>query len=164
MPSTSSAPSERAQSGPKCLIPYGDSHQGNSFLRADGQRVWHDWQLVRKGRPWRDVTYFMLAALTTEERRASAAGLIRHYREALKATGAEGVLDQDAAWDELRRWPIYGLQVWMASMDPWGQGGLQTMIERFCSAIEDFDTISPPHQQTPRRQVTLGGEGSRRIA
>ena len=74
------------------------------------------------------------------------------------------MLDQDAAWDELRRWPIYGLQVWMASMDPWGQGGLQNMIERFCSAIEDFDTIALlTAGKTPRRQVTLGGEGSRQV-
>jgi len=39
---------ERERPGPRCLV-HGDAHQGNSFLRADGERVWVDWQLVRKG-------------------------------------------------------------------------------------------------------------------
>src|SRR3546814_6398246 len=45
---------EHAQTGPRCLV-HGDSHQGNSYVRPNGERVWLDWQLVRKGRPWRDV-------------------------------------------------------------------------------------------------------------
>jgi hypothetical protein len=84
------AEQERTQKAPRCLV-HGDSHQGNSFLRSssdgNGERVWHDWQLVRKGTPWRDITYFMLGALTIEERRAAAFDLVKHYREALTAHG-----------------------------------------------------------------------------
>ncbi len=98
---------EREQSSPSCLI-HGDSHQGNSFLRSDGQRIWLDWQLSRRGRPWRDIAYFMLGALTVEERRADAQRLLRVYREKLISLGAEGVLDQDAAWEQFRRWPVWG--------------------------------------------------------
>jgi hypothetical protein len=146
---------EMAQTTPRCLV-HGDAHQGNSFLRADGQRVWHDWQLVRKGRPWRDVTYFMTGALTIEERRASAKDLIKHYREALKATGAEGVLDQDAAFEQYRRWPVYGMQAWVANVDVWGQGG-RHITERFFSAAEDMDTINVLTKgKTPRRHPRLG--------
>jgi hypothetical protein len=147
---------EREQTTPLCLV-HGDSHQGNSFLRADGERIWHDWQLVRKGRPWRDFTYFMLGALTIEERRASAADLLKHYREALKATGAEGVLDQDAAWEQFRRWPVYGMQAWVANVDVWGQGQSAVITERYFSAAEDLDTIKLlTAGKTPRRQVKLG--------
>src|SRR3546814_1240936 len=67
---------EHAQTGPRCLV-HGDSHQGNSYVRPNGERVWLDWQLVRKGRPWRDVTYFMLGALTIDERRSAARDLLR---------------------------------------------------------------------------------------
>ena len=153
---------ERAQTAPYCLV-HGDSHQGNSFLRANGERVWHDWQLVRKGRPWRDLTYFLLGALTIEERRASAGDLIKHYRQALSATGAQGVLDQDAAWEQFRRWPVYGMQSWLANVDQWGQGGLH-IVERIFTAAEDLDTIRLlTAGKTPAQAIKLG-EGARPIA
>lgn len=153
---------EMEQTSPRCLV-HGDSHQGNSFLRSNGVRVWHDWQLVRKGRPWRDITYFMLGALTIEERRASARDLIGHYRDALEAAGAEGVLDKDAAYEQVRRWPVYGMQAWIANVDQWGQGGMH-ITERFFAAAEDFDTINLLTKgKTPRRKVKLG-EGAREIA
>ena len=152
----------RTQPGPHCLV-HGDSHQGNSFLRANGERVWHDWQLVRQGQPWRDVTYFMLGALTIDERRASAADLIRHYRDALIATGARDVPDQDTAWDHFRRWPVYGMQAWLGNVDQWGQGGLH-MVERFVAAAQDLDTMALlTDGKAPRRAVRLG-EGARPIA
>ncbi len=153
---------EREQDAPYCLV-HGDAHQGNSFLRANGERVWHDWQLVRKGRPWRDLTYLMLGALTVEERRASASELIRHYRQALVAAGAEGVLSQDAAWEQFRRWPVYGMQAWLANVDQWGQGGLH-IVERFFTAAEDLDTIKLlATGKTPRRRIRLG-VGARPVA
>jgi hypothetical protein len=153
---------ERDQSAPLCLV-HGDAHQGNSFLRASGERLWHDWQLVRKGRPWRDVTYFMLGALTIEERRASAGDLIEHYRRALAAQGADGVPDQNAAWDQFRRWPAYGMQAWLANVDQWGQGGLH-IVERFFSAAEDLGTIELlTAGKRQRRRVELG-MGARPVA
>src|SRR3546814_19223254 len=78
-----------AQKSPRC-VNLGDCHQGNTYVMPDGERVWLDWQLVRKGRPWRDLTYFTIGALTIEERRASERDLLAHYRAALVATGAEG--------------------------------------------------------------------------
>lgn len=152
----------RTQPGPHCLV-HGDSHQGNSFLRSNGERVWHDWQLVRQGQPWRDVTYFMLGALTIEERRASAAELIRHYREALAATGAHHVPDQATAWAHFCRWPVYGIQAWLGNVDQWGQSGAP-MVERFCAAAEDLDTLALlTAGKPPLRNVRLG-QGARPIA
>ena len=80
---------ERSQTGPRCVV-HGDCHLGNSYRRADGERIWLDWQLVRKGRPWRDLTYFMIGSLTIEERRQSERALHKHYRDALVATGRAG--------------------------------------------------------------------------
>src|SRR3546814_8324361 len=88
--------------GPRCLV-HGDSHQGNSYVRPNGERVWLDWQLVRKGRPWRDVTYFMLGALTIDERRSAARDLLRHYRECLAATGVTGIISDEDIWEQFRR-------------------------------------------------------------
>ena len=155
---------EMAQTAPRCLM-HGDAHQGNSFVRPDGERAWLDWQLVRKGRPWRDVTYFMLGSLTLEERRASAPDLIRHYRQALAATGAQGVLDQDAAWEQFRRWPVYGMQSWLANVDAWAQANGAAITERFWRAAEELDTIRLlTAGNSPRRQVRLGVDLARQIA
>jgi hypothetical protein len=153
---------EREQTGPRCLV-HGDAHQGNSFLRANGERVWVDWQLVRKGTPWRDVSYFIVGALTVEERRASDRDLLAHYRDCLMRTGAEGVDDQDAAWEHFRRWPAYGMQSWLGNIDHWGQSGVE-MVKRVWAAAEDFDTIALlTHGKEPRRKVTLG-EGAAPLA
>ncbi len=129
---------ELSQTTPRC-VNLGDCHQGNTYRKPDGERIWLDWQLVRKGRPWRDLTYLMIGALTIEERRASERQLLSHYREALVATGARDVPDLDSIFEQYRRWVIYGMQAWIANMDFWGQVGLP-MNERFFTAGEDLGT------------------------
>ncbi len=153
---------ERELDGPRCLV-HGDAHQGNSFLRADGERVWHDWQLVRKGSPWRDVSYLIVGALTVDERSASARDLLDHYREALTATGATGVLGRDEAWEHFRRWPGYGIQSWLSNVSKWGQDGVE-MVRRFYAAADDYDTVALlTAGRTPRRNPALG-EGASSIS
>jgi hypothetical protein len=129
---------EHSQTTPRC-INLGDCHQGNTYIKPDGERIWLDWQLVRKGRPWRDFTYFTIGALTVEERRASERDLITHYRQQLIARGANNVPSADVIFEHYRRWVIYGMQAWVANMDHWGQSGLP-MNERFFTAGEDLGT------------------------
>lgn len=129
---------EASQTSPRCLL-LGDCHQGNTYVLPDGHRMWIDWQLVRKGRPWRDLTYFMIGCLTVEERRAAERDLLATYRAALVATGAQGVPDNEEIWGLYRRWVLYGMQAWIANMDIWGQIGLP-MNERFFTAGDDHDT------------------------
>lgn len=146
---------ELEQSGPLCLV-HGDAHQGNSYVRADGQRLWVDFQLVRKGTPWRDVNYFMVGALSVEDRRANDRDLLRHYREALLRAGAADVPSQDDAWEHFRRWSAYGMQCWLGNVDRWGQAGIE-MIRRFYASGEDYDTVTLlVGGKSPRRHVTLG--------
>jgi aminoglycoside phosphotransferase (APT) family kinase protein len=129
---------ERASAGPYCLI-LGDCHQGNTYILPGGERLWLDWQLVRRGRPWRDLTYFMVGSLTIEERRQNQHELIAHYRQQLLANGVGNVLGLEEIWEQYRRWVMYGIQAWAANMDSWGQNGLP-MNERFFTAGEDLDT------------------------
>jgi aminoglycoside phosphotransferase (APT) family kinase protein len=129
---------ERAFQAPYCLI-LGDCHQGNTYILPDGERLWLDWQLVRRGRPWRDLTYFMIGSLTVEERRQNQRDLIAHYREQLLAQGATNVIGTEEIWEQYRRWVMYGIQAWVANMDSWGQNGLP-MNERFFTAGEDLGT------------------------
>ncbi|MFA7554503.1 MAG: phosphotransferase [Spongiibacteraceae bacterium] len=129
----------QAQTGPLCVV-HGDSHLGNSYLRPSGERLWIDWQLVRKGHPWRDLTYFMLGTLTIDERRTEEDKLLKHYYEVLLSTGATDLMSLDKVREQYHRWPIYGMQAWLANQDEWGQHGLP-MVERFYQAAEDFGTL-----------------------
>lgn len=131
---------EQARAGPLCLV-HGDAHLGNSYLRADGARIWFDWQLIRKGRPWRDVTYFMIGSLRTEDRRKAERHLLRHYRDSLCAQGVTNVMSLEEIWGEYRRWPVYGMVSWLSNQDAWGQIGLPT-VERFYAAAADLDTLA----------------------
>jgi aminoglycoside phosphotransferase (APT) family kinase protein len=132
--------SERDRAGPLCLV-HGDAHLGNSYLRADGGRIWFDWQLIRKGRPWRDVTYFLIGSLRIEDRRKAERGLLRHYRESLRARGVADLMSPDEIWSEYRRWPVYGMVSWLSNQDAWGQIGLPS-VERFYAAAADLDTLT----------------------
>lgn len=128
---------ERAFEAPYCVI-LGDCHQGNTYILPNGERLWLDWQLGRRGRPWRDLTYFTVGSLTIEERRHHHRDLVAHYRDCLIREGATGVIDLDTIWTEqLPRWVMYGIQAWVANMDHWGQNGLP-MNERFFAAGEDM--------------------------
>ena len=153
---------EVAQTGPRCLV-HGDAHQGNSFLRADGQRIWVDWQLVRRGTPFRDVSYFSVSSLTVEERRGADRDLVEHYRQALLATGAQGVPGRDEAWQQFIRWPAYGTQAWLGNINIWGQSSGADMVQRHFAAAEDYDTVGLLTMGVlPRRQF-VPGEGAYRL-
>ncbi len=131
---------ELQQAGPLCLV-HGDAHQGNSYVDVQGRRLWLDFQLARKGTPWRDVNYFMIGALTIEERRANERELFALYRDALVASGAEGVAPVDDAWEQFRRWTAYGMQCWLGNVDRWGQDGIE-IVRRFYAAGDDYDTVA----------------------
>jgi Ecdysteroid kinase-like family len=129
---------ERAYKAPYCIA-LGDCHQGNTYILPQGERLWLDWQLVRRGRPWRDLTYFVVGALSIEERRKYHKDMVKQYREHLIATGAQGVPSFDEAWEQTRLFIMYGLQAWVANLDAWGQNGIP-MNERFFVAAEDYGT------------------------
>jgi Phosphotransferase enzyme family len=147
---------ERSRPGPRCLV-HGDAHQGNTFLQSNGERLWVDWQLVRKGTPWRDVSYLVLGALTLNERRSADRDLVEHYRQHLAATGATGVPDADEAWQQFMRWPAYGTQAWLGNINRWGQASGVEMVRRQFAALDDYDTIELlTSGKTPRRSFVPG--------
>lgn len=129
---------ERALDAPYCLL-LGDSHQGNTYILPNGERLWLDWQLVRRGRPWRDLTYFMVGTLTIEERRKHERDLLGLYRDKLIETGVTGVIGLDDIWEQHRRWVMLSVQAWVAALDRWGHTRLP-IIERCFVAAEDLGT------------------------
>lgn len=128
---------ETADTSPLCLV-HGDAHIGNSYLRPDGTRMWFDWQIVRKARPWRDVTYFLVGSLTVEQRRSAERDLVRHYCECLSRHGVD--LDVDTAWNDYRRWVLWGIIAWHLNINP--NEDTIAGLTRFCVAADDLDTAS----------------------
>ena len=125
---------EMADPSPLCLV-HGDAHLGNSYLCPDGHRIWLDWQIVRKGRPWRDVHYFMVGSLTIDQRREAERDLIRHYCERIARYGV--TLDVDKAWHDYHRWLIWGIIAWHTNINP--NENTLVSLERFCVAAKDHD-------------------------
>jgi hypothetical protein len=121
-----------SQPGPRCLV-HGDAHLGNSYALPDGRRLFLDWQIVRRGRPWRDYTYWVAGSLPKEERRHSERDLLARY---LKALAGHGVtISFDEAWDEYRRWLIWGLVAWHLNTNP--NENTMATLSRFIAAADD---------------------------
>ena len=123
-----------ASPGPRCLV-HGDAHLGNSYGLADGGRLFFDWQIVRKGHPWRDYSYFTIGSVRIEDRRTAERDLLGHYLAELARYGVEIAFDQ--AWDDYRRWVIWGLVAWQSNINP--QQATMPSLERFCAAATDFE-------------------------
>jgi hypothetical protein len=153
---------ERGLPGPRCLV-HGDAHQGNSFLRAGGERVWVDWQLVRSGSPWRDVSYFLVSSLSVDERRSADRSLVEHYRQRLLATGVQAVPSRDEAWAHVMRWPAYSTQAWLGNINQWGQRNGVEMVARHFAAAEDYDTVGLLTAGRAPRRPFVPGQGALRL-
>jgi len=125
---------EMADSGPLCLV-HGDAHLGNSYRPRDGNRIWFDWQIVRKGRPWRDVSYFVAGSLTVEQRRRAERDLICHYCDEMAKYGV--ALDLDTAWIDYRRWILWGVIAWHLNINP--NEDTLLVLERFGQAARDHE-------------------------
>jgi Phosphotransferase enzyme family len=122
-----------ADTSPLCLV-HGDAHLGNSFSQADGSCLFLDWQIVRKGHPWRDYSYFAVGSITVTDRRAAERDLLRHYLSVLASHGI--MIDFDTAWTEYRRWIIWGLVAWQSNINP--KEATLPSLERFCVAATDL--------------------------
>jgi aminoglycoside phosphotransferase (APT) family kinase protein len=124
---------DQASSAPRCLV-HGDAHLGNSYGLPDGERLWFDWQIVRRGRPWRDISYFLIGSITVEDRRGSERDLLRHYLD--KLTAFDVVIDFDQAFADYARWIVWGLVAWQSNINP--KEETMPPLERFCRAADDL--------------------------
>ena len=69
--------------GPMTLL-HGDAHIGNTYVLPDGDVGFLDWQVLRRGNWSQDVGYFLVSALTEEDRRNHETALLQVYRGALE--------------------------------------------------------------------------------
>ncbi|NQT74076.1 MAG: phosphotransferase [Chloroflexi bacterium] len=121
---------------------HGDSHVGNMYF-SDHDMGFLDWQVVRQGQGMRDVSYFMVASLPTEVRRAHERDLIRLYLDCLAGMGISD-LNFEQAWEQHR---LHAFYTWIAQIVTAAAGTLQSEpivragLKRTGTAIVDLDSL-----------------------
>lgn len=119
---------------PMTLI-HGDSHLGNTFAYPDGKAGMFDWQVIFRAPSMREVAYFILSALTHEQRAAYEDDLIAAYLSALRS---HGVAIDDA--HARRLYALFLLDSWDAHMKTYTRGGYghaDEAIRRRCVTMID---------------------------
>ncbi|TPG36589.1 phosphotransferase [Mycolicibacterium hodleri] len=128
-----------SSAAPRTLL-HGDPHLGNLGL-IDGDPVFLDWQVIRRGNAALDLSYFLTMSLDIEDRRAHEQALLREYLDRRTTLGG-GEQDFDALWASYRAQGLYGLLVWAATpevMQPSTVSG--PYVTRALAALEDLDTL-----------------------
>jgi hypothetical protein len=131
---------ELVRSGPTCLL-HGDSHFGNSYIRADGKVGFVDWQLMSKGHWVQDVAYFIVSALDVPDRRRAEQDLLVHY---LSELGKYGVTSPSfaEAWQQYKQAIIYSLVVWLGNPNNCQTPEINlTCLARTAFAMMDLETL-----------------------
>jgi hypothetical protein len=129
--------------GPLTLL-HGDAHIGNTYVLPDDDVGFLDWQVVRRGGWSHDVGYFLMSALTVEDRRSHEAELIEVYRHALEVPNDQRPAPEET-WLRYRASPVYGLAVWLATLG--ADTGAQSrqvclaLCERYAAALLELDTM-----------------------
>ncbi len=132
---------EISRDPPQCFI-HSDAHLDNWYYRPDGSPGLMDWQSPRMGSYAWDVSYYLISALSIEDRRASERDLVRHYRDHLAALVSPAPTF-DEAWLGYRQWNGYGLFVKIVNPDYFKPREINVAwMSRHVAATEDLDTFS----------------------
>ena len=128
--------------GPVTLL-HGDAHIGNTYVLPDDDVGFLDWEVVRRGNWSHDVGYFVMGALTTDDRRGCQEDLVNGYLAELDVEG-----DQRPTWDEAwlryRASAAYGLAIWLSTLgtDGWQRREVSlALAQRYADAFVELDAL-----------------------
>ncbi|KAI0880254.1 kinase-like domain-containing protein [Annulohypoxylon maeteangense] len=123
----------------RCVV-HGDSHIGNTFITADGQPGFIDWQGSYAGVNVQDLAYFLIGVLTIEERRKHEVDIIQHYLQALHQNGGPK-FEKDDIWHDYRKHALHGVGWALAAPGMQSDENVFIMVERHVAAVSDHGTI-----------------------
>ncbi|KAM0255905.1 hypothetical protein ACHAQJ_005306 [Trichoderma viride] len=121
-----------------CLV-HGDPHAGNTFF-IDGAPRFLDWQLIHVGSAFHDLAYFVVGALTVEDRKAHELSILQHYLDALAKFGGP-TLQLDDVLIEYRKSLLSGIGWMLTPYKLQTMERVHAMSERYGSAIVDHKAI-----------------------
>ena len=120
---------------------HGDAHVGNSYRTAAGRPGLLDWQCVWLGGCMFDTTYYLVSALTVDERRVHEAMLLDAYRQALAAHGGP-VYSQAKINEAYCAYLAYGLTVWLTNSTTLQPETFNAIVAaRFAAALLDHGML-----------------------
>lgn len=121
---------------------HGDAHIGNTYVLPGDRVGFLDWQLAHRGGWDQDAAYFLVGALTVEDRRRHEADLMEEYRQALPAAVRPSA---DATWLRYRAGAAYGLAIWLSTLgtDGWQRSEVSlALTQRYAAAFDDLATVA----------------------
>jgi hypothetical protein len=121
---------------------HGDAHIGNSYVLPGDRVGFLDWQVVRRGNWSQDVGYFLVGALTEEDRRSHDRALLALYRDALTLPEADKP-SADDIWLRYRQSHAYGLAIWLSTLgtDGWQSHAIcEALVSRYAGAFVEGET------------------------
>jgi hypothetical protein len=121
---------------------HGDAHIGNTYVLPDHDVGFLDWQVVRRGNWSQDVGYFVVGALSADDRRCSERDLVEAWRCTLDIPDAQRP-SADTAWLHYRASPAYGLAIWLSTLgtDGWQEPAIsRALVQRYAQAFVDLDS------------------------
>lgn len=128
------------ENGRRHLV-HGDAHTGNMFYEPDGALGLLDWQTAMLAHWSVDVAYFLIIALTVEDRRAHQESLLRRYLDRLAASGGQAP-DFDTAWLAYRRRAGWCFLNALCPTTHHNEAICTAWAERAGAALTDLDTVA----------------------
>lgn len=124
----------------RCLL-HGDSHTGNTYLVKDAPRFL-DWQMIHIGSAFHDLSYFVGASLTVEDRRAKEWEIVDHYLQTLEKFGVErlSVSDEEVA-QEYKKSFLAGIGWIMCPYEMQVKECVHPMALRYAAALDDHKVL-----------------------
>src|SRR5262249_4637379 len=129
-----------ADQGVHCLT-QGDAHLGNVFFEADGMPGLLDWQAYIHCHPMQDVAYFLVGALTIEDRRAQGRTLLDYYRGRRAAEGVVGAPGADEIWLAYRRFALHGFAWTVTPIEFHPEPIIMAYAQRYGAAAADLQSL-----------------------
>jgi hypothetical protein len=122
-----------------CVI-HGDAHLGNTCVDPSGQPLFIDWSGPCYSHWGVDVPYFIVGALSIDDRRVLERELFTHYLDRLHLHGGP-LLEPAEAWEDYRRHIVHGM-MW-ATLPPALQPleNVHAMGERYATAMIEHQTL-----------------------
>lgn len=121
-----------------CLL-HGDPHAGNTYF-INGAPRFLDWQLIHVGSAFHDLAYFIVGALSVENRKSHEMSILQHYLDTLAKFGGP-TLTLDEVLVEYRKSLMTGIGWMLTPYKLQTMERVHAMSERYGSAILDHKTI-----------------------
>ncbi|KAM0208079.1 hypothetical protein ACHAPA_011351 [Fusarium lateritium] len=132
-----------ATKNPKFMsLIHGDPHTGNTYLDKAGNPRFLDWQTFHIGSPFHDLAYFVIGAMSVEDRRMHEVPILHHYLEALANFGGPlfSTKDEDVM-KEFSKATMAGMGWILTPYDLQPKERVVSMCERYGAAIVDHKAI-----------------------